>query len=103
MRVVAFLALLALPVLAFGQPEAALLGVNSQAGLVRAGARDVTISILVDPSPEGGDLLAVMAMTEGMRIRIQLPDGRSISTDTAGSRGFTWEVAPQGHAEALMM
>jgi hypothetical protein len=70
MRLIAFLALSAM---AFGQPEAALLGINSHPSVVRAGARDVTTFILVDPSSEGGDVLAVMAMSEGMRIRIQHP------------------------------
>src|SRR5579864_7516232 len=98
-----FLAFLLFSVLVLGQTDDALLGIHSHAVVVRAGVPDVKASILIDPSPEGGDFFAVMAMAEGMRIRIQLPDGRSITKETAASAGFIWEVAPQGQEEALLI
>lgn len=96
-----FLILLAVSATAFAQ--APLIGVNSTAGALRAGARDVVISITVDPSPSGGDLLAVMLTADGVQIRIELPDGRFITKETAAAAGFTWEVSGQGQGDDLLI
>jgi hypothetical protein len=80
-----------------------LIGVNSAAAELPAGARDVVASITVDPSPSGGDLFAVMLMAEGIQIHIELPDGRSITKESATSAGFTWDVESQGQGDAFLL
>lgn len=94
------LALVALSMNAFAQTP--LIGVNSATAELPAGARDVIVPITLDPSPGGGDMLAIMLATEGVKIRIELPDGSAITKDDGIAHGFTWEVAAQGQGDELM-
>jgi hypothetical protein len=84
-----FITILLLAASAFAQ--APLLGVNSAAARVPGGARDTVVSITLDPSKAGGDLFAVMLMSADIQIRLELPDGRSVTKENAPALGFTWE------------
>jgi hypothetical protein len=92
-----FLIALCLSVLASAQSP--LIGVNSVASELPAGARDVVTVITVDPSASGGDMLAVMVMAEGIAIEIELPDGRRVTKATAAAAGFEWEVAGEAQGD----
>jgi hypothetical protein len=83
--------------------QTSLIGINSSSAVVRPGARDVVTAITVDPSPDGGDLLAVMLMADGIQVQIEMPDGRRITQSTAASMKFEWEVTGQGQEMALLM
>lgn len=76
-----------------GLAQTPLIGLNSEATKLPAGAGDIVASIQVDPSESGGDLLAVMLLAEGVRIRVELPDGRSLTQDSASAAKFQWEVS----------
>ena len=82
---------------AFGQ--APLIGVNSAANGLPAGARDVVTSIMVDPSGAGGDLLAVMLAAEGVAIQIELPGGRRLTKESSETAGFKWEIAGEASGD----
>jgi hypothetical protein len=79
-----------------------LIAVNSAEAELPAGARDVVASITVDPSAAGGDFLAVMLTAEGVRIEIELPDGRRVTQTSASSAGFEWEVAGEALEDDLL-
>jgi hypothetical protein len=83
--------------------QASLLGVNSAEAKLRHGARDTVVSIVLDPSPPGGDLLEVILMVEGVEIQIELPDGRRLTKDTASSANFEWDVEGRGPDMAALL
>ncbi len=82
--------------------QAPLIGVNSAANGLPMGARDVVTSIMVDPSPAGGDLLAVMLGADGVAIQIELPGGRRLTKESSEGAGFKWEIAGEASGDEAM-
>jgi hypothetical protein len=88
--------------------SAALLGAQARSTIVidkrhlPAGSTDTVLAIDLKPNPQGGEWFIMMLPVEGVKLEVELPDGRRVNPNNALSLDFEWAIMGQGDGMAIL-